>query len=197
MKVCHVCDLGVFSRMYWLRHVYLGHALIAKFIACQLADAFEDLEAAGAQHQHQPLPLPPPLLFHSADAASMKGISLVSSQLKLEIRNTFYICKAPNNLILLSRHTHRLHRSTSPRSPRGISAPVLPLEFSAAPLPSTLAPTPVPRRCFFAGFRRLPGCLKRCAVASKHSRGVVSRLMHRLACPGCRQQARLHFTDAR
>jgi hypothetical protein len=50
--------------------------LIAKFIACQLADAFEDLEAAGAQHR--PLPLPPPLFFHSADAASMKGISLVS-----------------------------------------------------------------------------------------------------------------------
>ncbi len=62
-----------------------GHILIAKYVASQLADVFEELERFDQQHQQQQQQqqhqqqqhIPAPYFFKSAEAASMKGICLV------------------------------------------------------------------------------------------------------------------------
>jgi hypothetical protein len=56
-----------------------GHVLIAKYVASQLADVFEELELVEEQQQQQQQSqfVPGPLLFKSAEAASMKSICLV------------------------------------------------------------------------------------------------------------------------
>jgi hypothetical protein len=60
-----------------------GHILIAKYVASQLADVFEELESFDQQHQRQQQQrhhIPAPFFFKSAEAASMKGICLVWQQ---------------------------------------------------------------------------------------------------------------------
>ena len=68
--------------------IMTGHVLISKFVAMHLANVFEELEASEQkqqqqqQQQQQHQRVPHPLLFKSADAASMKDVCLVRMEMR-------------------------------------------------------------------------------------------------------------------